>query len=63
MQKKTPEAVNPGKQKKKAIAPAARLRKERDWADGAAAADEAYEKTYRDGSAVNECWAEGRHAR
>lgn len=36
-------------------------RKEEDWADGAENDDKqdaGYEKTYRDGSAVNECWAE-----
>ena len=36
-----------------------REQKEMDWADRDAEekADE-YEKTYRDGSAVNECWAQ-----
>lgn len=38
-----------------------RRKKEQDWTEDAEhseAQDEGYEKTYRDGSAVNECWAE-----
>lgn len=36
-----------------------REKKELDWADrDAEEKDDGYEKTYRDGSAVNECWAQ-----
>ncbi len=38
-----------------------REKKEKDWSDslpaGEEAGEEPREKTYRDGSAVNECWA------
>lgn len=37
-----------------------KAKKAADWADQQPdqETDDAYEKTYRDGSAVNECWAE-----
>lgn len=36
-----------------------RIRKEQDWADRRTEdSDPGYEKTYRDGSAVHECWNE-----
>ncbi len=38
--------------------------KEMDWADGEPQEeqDDAYEPTYRDGSAVNECWAQDKES-
>ncbi len=41
-----------------------RDQQEQDWADRTEEAEDEnrdqYEKTYRDGSAVNECWAQDR---
>ena len=40
-----------------------KTRKESEWTDDVReddAPEQEYEKTYRDGSAVNECWAESK---
>lgn len=42
-----------------------KIKKEAEWADDIPqedAPDTTYEKTYRDGSAVHECWAEEKEA-